>query len=255
MENKRITCSWCWNDDIKIKKAFVCSERTKTKKGHYICYKCIKHTIKFQIRKKKPSVDDGDDEISSIMSWPQCCKTEQHISYKLLYKICKKKKLKKFIEKYDEFKLKELKLKYCPSNKCSMPYLFDDNSKCKKKKVKCLNKKCKLKWCLECGKKWRIKHKKKCKGKIIINNDVLKWIKKNEKIERKIKNRKYTKKSSIMCPRCNILIIKNGGCKMMNCRWCHYKFCFFCKHTNGCRCDSYHDSESSEEETDTSYSY
>lgn len=31
------------------------------------------------------------------------------------------------------------------------------------------------------------------------------------------------------CPRCEVLIMKNGGCSHMTCRFCKYEFCWDCK--------------------------
>jgi len=110
------------------------------------------------------------------------------------------KKYKQFQEAFFISRCSDFK--FCPSPDC------EESCKGSLKSPKTFCQKCSNSFCFRCEKPW---HEGKC----------------NKQEANKFKNC-VAEMGAHKCPRCKTMIEKNAGCPHMNCRVCHYDFCWFC---------------------------
>lgn len=110
-------------------------------------------------------------------------------------------------QKYKTFlKSQAIGVRYCPSATCSAALQEPRHSR--RRHVKCAS--CRLESCMRCGQAF---HKLPiCRG---MNMGLHQW-------------KKVYRKDARSCPKCMILIEKNGGCPHMTCAHCEHQYCWIC---------------------------
>lgn len=124
----------------------------------------------------------------------------------------KKKYSKLMVNNFVEF---NKNLRWCPGTECGNTVRVTDRVLASTTPITCS---CGYSFCFDCGAEWHEpvlcrflkKWKLKCDDKD--NTETLNYI------------CSYTKD----CPKCKVVIEKNGGCNHMTCKKCNYEFCWVC---------------------------
>jgi hypothetical protein len=127
----------------------------------------------------------------------------------------------------EEFILQNKNLRRCPTPGCLLTYEIEEGIRAR---VTCLS--CKQVYCSHC----RVQHalEMSCQEAYEHAQRV------GNVSEEKLANEKWLEQHTKLCPRCDTLIEKNGGCLYMFCRKCGHEFCWKClqphDHTNNHPC-------------------
>ena len=162
--------------------------------NHFACLSCLRDYILHRINDKK------FDEMNCYF---KNCK--QILSKKLILQVLNEEEQKKYMNYLTEIEiLKSPNLKFCPYPNClsSIEKNADGPSICKNGHKVCFN-------CLSTSYHPNLS----C----------------DESLQRKIT--KYLNEADfvIQCPKCQLFMVKNGGCNHLTCLYCKHQFCRLCK--------------------------
>jgi len=172
--------------------------------GHKFCKSCWTNFLKGKI------IDEGQSQTISCPSY-EC---DILVDDELVMNLIQDKQVK---ERYqylitDGFVQCSRTLRWCPTPDCHHVIKTSPGEKA----VEC--SKCELVFCFKCGENWHApincEYLKKWQKKCADDSETSHWINANTK----------------ECPKCKVVIEKNGGCNHMVCRstTCKYEFCWAC---------------------------
>eukprot|EP00455_Lapot_gusevi_P049162 TRINITY_DN691_c0_g2_i1.p1 TRINITY_DN691_c0_g2~~TRINITY_DN691_c0_g2_i1.p1 ORF type:complete len:561 (-),score=163.23 TRINITY_DN691_c0_g2_i1:174-1856(-) len=171
---------------------------------HFLCKECMAHTM----------TSNMDQGLAALMVCPvpEC---KRNLTEREARRLLSRRDYARYEELvFQDTLKKDSNCRWCPRRGCGTPMIGDPNHPM----MRCPRPDCNFIFCFNCKEQWHAD---------FTCAQYQQW--KVENGEADARFEAWRREHTRPCPRCNVLIEKNGGCNHMTCTSCRYEYCHLCR--------------------------